>query len=286
MTDEALDPDSLAALEDQRDFLLRSLADLERERVVGDLDDRDYTTLRDDYTARAAEVLRAIEERREAFASNRKPRRMGRLVVSGVAVVALAVCAGVWVAQSSGTRNAGATITGNAGPAAGGGATADTATDTGTDGGGATVAQSPASACIPQITTKTLDALKCFQKVLDKNPDDATALTYRGWALTLAAKAAGTSPQSAELVRVAETSLKKAVQVAPKLGDPRAFLAILYLNTQRCDDARAALAGLDALKLPSDSQILQLVNTSLRPQLTNGAGPAGSWVSRPRSGAG
>ena len=62
----ALDPDELAALEEQRDFLLRSLADLDREHDAGDLEDDDYQTLKDDYTARAADVLRAIEERRAA----------------------------------------------------------------------------------------------------------------------------------------------------------------------------------------------------------------------------
>ena len=56
-----LDPDELAALEEQRDFLLRSITDLDQEHAAGDLEDGDYQSLKDDYTARAAEVLRAIE---------------------------------------------------------------------------------------------------------------------------------------------------------------------------------------------------------------------------------
>ncbi len=51
-------------LEEQRDLLLRSLRDLERERAAGEINDDDYTTLKDDYTARAAAVLRAIESGR------------------------------------------------------------------------------------------------------------------------------------------------------------------------------------------------------------------------------
>ena len=50
----------MSALEEDRDHLLRSLDDLEREREAGDIDDADYVTLRDDYTARAAAVLRAL----------------------------------------------------------------------------------------------------------------------------------------------------------------------------------------------------------------------------------
>jgi tetratricopeptide (TPR) repeat protein len=41
-------------LEEERDFLLSSLRDLEREREAGELSQRDYQALHDDYTARAA----------------------------------------------------------------------------------------------------------------------------------------------------------------------------------------------------------------------------------------
>ena len=57
-------PDSATGtgeLEEERDFLLRSLDDLDRERAAGDLDPADYVALKEDYTARAAAVLRAID---------------------------------------------------------------------------------------------------------------------------------------------------------------------------------------------------------------------------------
>jgi len=49
-----------AELDDERSFLLDSLEDLERERAAGDLSEADYSVLRDRYTRRAAEVLRAL----------------------------------------------------------------------------------------------------------------------------------------------------------------------------------------------------------------------------------
>ncbi len=55
------EPDALEPLEEEREFLLRSLADLDDEYEAGDLEDDDYRSLTDDYTARAAAVLRAIE---------------------------------------------------------------------------------------------------------------------------------------------------------------------------------------------------------------------------------
>jgi hypothetical protein len=73
----------LFALGEERDFLLSSLRDLEAERDAGDIDDVDFETLRDDYTVRTAQVLRAIERagqpmkrpgrRRTAVGSNGRP---------------------------------------------------------------------------------------------------------------------------------------------------------------------------------------------------------------------
>jgi tetratricopeptide (TPR) repeat protein len=49
-----------SVLEEEREFFLRSLRDLEAERDAGDIDDVDYRSLRDDYTVRAAEVVRRL----------------------------------------------------------------------------------------------------------------------------------------------------------------------------------------------------------------------------------
>jgi hypothetical protein len=73
------DPDARAELEEERDFLLRSLDQLEAERDAGELDEDDYRSLKDGYTARAAEVLRALDEdravREDAFRGARaRPR--------------------------------------------------------------------------------------------------------------------------------------------------------------------------------------------------------------------
>ncbi|MEY5058599.1 MAG: hypothetical protein RJA51_346, partial [Actinomycetota bacterium] len=47
-------------LEEQLDFLLDSLRDLEREREAGDINEDDYSALRDDYIARAAAISRQL----------------------------------------------------------------------------------------------------------------------------------------------------------------------------------------------------------------------------------
>jgi hypothetical protein len=59
---------SRSVLEEEREFFLRSLRDLEAERAAGDIDEHDYAALRDDYTVRAAQVLRRL-----AFLDGRGP---------------------------------------------------------------------------------------------------------------------------------------------------------------------------------------------------------------------
>ena len=58
-------PGPAKALEEERDFLLKSLADLDAELAAGDIDEADHRALTDDQHGLTAEVLRAIEEHRE-----------------------------------------------------------------------------------------------------------------------------------------------------------------------------------------------------------------------------
>jgi hypothetical protein len=106
-----MNPDRLAELEDERKFLLRSLADLEREFEAGDVDEHDFEVLRDGYTARAANVLRSIDDGRARLPA-RRARRPGTVVAMVAAVVALAVLSGWLLARSSGQRLSGQTMTG------------------------------------------------------------------------------------------------------------------------------------------------------------------------------
>ncbi len=86
-----MNPDELARLEDERDHLLRSLDDLDAEHDAGDLTDEEYEGLRDEYTNRAAEVLKAIEGQRDAMVAARPPRSATRIAFRCSSVVAVAV---------------------------------------------------------------------------------------------------------------------------------------------------------------------------------------------------
>ncbi|MEW6475380.1 MAG: tetratricopeptide repeat protein [Actinomycetota bacterium] len=107
------DPDALASLESERDFLLRSIKDLESEREAGNLDEERYRALKDDYTARAAAVLRSIEEGRHAAAAA-PPVPRKRKLLTGSAVLAFVLVAALALAAAAGKRHEGQTMTGNA----------------------------------------------------------------------------------------------------------------------------------------------------------------------------
>ncbi len=213
-----MNPDQLAELEEQRRFLLRSITDLDREHQYGDVDDDDYTTLRDGYTARAASVLRSIEAGK-AEVPPRPPRRP--LVVAAwiVGTLLVASLAGWLVARSSGQRLPGQSITG------------------GLPGDEIAVKLAEARELLgvdPQ------QAILRYQEVRDLQPDNVEALTYMGW--LIAQSNTSLAASGAELLR-------GAIKLDPTYADPHCFLAITsarFLQVPDLDTARSeAQACLD-----------------------------------------
>ncbi len=238
---EPLDADDLAAMEEERDFLLASIDDLDRERAAGDLAADDHAALRDDYTARAAEVLRAIDQQREARGQGAPSSSRGRRVAVVGAVAAVAVLAGILVAQASGRRQAGDTITGA-------GAVPTTR--------GAPTRADAADRCIDLTSAgRAAEAITCYRAVLDDEPGNATALTYLGWTLVLSS---GSLPEEtgADALDAGKDFLARAVAADPDLPDPRAFRAIVAEREGRLADARAELDALDRLDPPPDIRAL------------------------------
>jgi hypothetical protein len=231
MRTEISDPDRLAELEDERSFLLRSLDDLDREHDAGDIDDADYETLRDGYTARAAAVLRAIESQHAALPAKR-PRHWRRVAVGGATLVAVAVLAGVLVAWASGDRLPGDSSSGD-------------------------IAESVTSKLAEARSLQATDlkgAIQRYDDVLKVEPDNAEALAYRGWLVTLV----GSQANAADLLQSGEQSLRRAMQVAPNYADPFCFEAIVRFRVAN-DPAGAAAAVNQCLALDPPQQVLGLV---------------------------
>jgi hypothetical protein len=258
-----IDLDELAALEEQRAFLLRSLDDLDREHDAGDLDDDDYATLRTDYTARAAEVLHAIDDRRTVIDDAQPTQRGVRRVLLVAAVAIVAVVAGLVVTSTSGGRST-----------------------SGSDGGQDLKASKATQACVdemtkafapaangkanPEMGTQAIATIRCFSNRIDAEPTDAVAYTYRGWTLALLARQLGGAIPTADVaqfVQRARTDLAEARKLAPRYPDALAFSAINALWSQDLATATRELAVLDSLQLPADTPVLGYVDGMLRPAL-------------------
>jgi cytochrome c-type biogenesis protein CcmH/NrfG len=209
------DPDRLAELEEERRFLLRSLDDLEREHEAGDVDDHDYEELKDGYTARAASVIKAIDDGRAARAH--QPTRWGRVAAGTAVVLAVAVGLGVLVANLAGQRFPGQTVTGGI------------AEDT-----NSRLAQARAL-----LGTDPAQSLALYTEVLRVDPDNVEARTYSGWLLSVQAGQRGNKA----LVAQTEQLLDQAIAADPTRADAYCFKAVVRFRF--LDDARGASAALD-----------------------------------------
>ncbi|HRB05427.1 MAG TPA: hypothetical protein PLP26_18775, partial [Ilumatobacteraceae bacterium] len=106
-----MNPERMAELEEQRRFLLDSIRDIEREHEFGDVGDDDYHALRDGYVARAAAVMREIDDGRSSLLPKR-PTHWGRRIAIIGGTIAVAVALGLFVANSAGQRLPGQSLTG------------------------------------------------------------------------------------------------------------------------------------------------------------------------------
>src|SRR4051794_2392067 len=109
---ERIDPARRRQLEEERDFLMASLDDLELEHESGGIDDASYAELHDDYTARAAAVIRTLRDGVDVRPEPRRSAPRTRLALV-VGIIVFAVLAGVSLAYALGARLPGETASGN-----------------------------------------------------------------------------------------------------------------------------------------------------------------------------
>ena len=222
------------ALEDERDFCLRSLKDLDAELAAGDIEEGDYRTLRDSYTVRAAAALKALsgvaaagdEIAEPTTAVNgsahqaappgtpaqRPPSAPNWRRRAGVALAAVLITAGAcWaVVASSATRLPGQEITGQA-------------------LGSEQVAAELLGAQRDLSKGDDVAALKAYQKILSSRPDQPEALTGEGWLLA--------QTQQPALLRQGLGMLAGAERAAPDYAPAHLYRGIALLSEDDYTDA-------------------------------------------------
>jgi len=264
-------------LEEERDFLLRSLDDLEGERAAGAIDDESYRQLHDDYTARAAAVIRALRDGVDARPVAQSPP-MRRRVVTVAAIVGFAIAAGAALAAALGARLPGETSSGNSSPQIAsqreGGASRRQQVE-------AAVAKNPKDVASRLLLAQYLEsdgdligALREYDDVVRIDPQNAVANAQAGRILYLTAERAS-AEQAPSLVAQSKARLDRAVELDPEYPDARYFRAIVrareyqdfagaqgdlqrYLiaepNGRFADDARALLAEVTNAMQPATTR--------------------------------
>jgi tetratricopeptide (TPR) repeat protein len=237
-----------SALLDERDQLLRAIDDLDREHAAGDIDDADYQTLTDSYTARTAHVLRQLNDEPTVATPlvkvNQKPRWIGWAAYGLIGTFAIG--AGILVARSAGERIGNTGLTG----------TVRSASNTQQDTIDALLTTARNS-----LASDPFKALKAFDEVHKLDPQNVEAVTYGGWLVRNVGRSATDETQRKELLDSAIRRLEDAIKLDPTYPDALAFRGIIFLRDQ--NDPKSAVVVFDALdKLNPPNQIKQLIGSA------------------------
>ncbi|MEL6893402.1 MAG: hypothetical protein AAFP84_17550 [Actinomycetota bacterium] len=241
--------DRLAELEEERRYLLRSLRDLEREYEAGDVDANDYATLNDDYTVRAADVLRQIEEGRRQLAP-RPPRNWGRTIAVAASILVISVGIAWMLAQAWGERGRNQEITGFT--------PGDEVRELLTE------ARAQQFSNLPRANELFLRAVQLEEERGIENPEP---LTYYAWTLALGTVNSPDAESAASQQELALLALDRAIKMDPSYPDPHCFVGIIQFRFR--GDAAAAEPFIDTcLSQNPPADVLDLV-TPLRQQIAD-----------------
>lgn len=234
MSSEAATASLRAELEDERDFLLVSLDDLDTERQAGDLDDDDYNTLRDDYTARAAAVLRRLQDLDRPVPSQKNAQDQGDEDESGVNQAGRGPTrrAGRSVSSASGRRSRWTMILSIAGTLVLAGGSGYLVTRNsgerlpGQESSGG-VDQSPRGLLQQALAVDSkgglVEAARLYDAVLAAEPNNVVALSRRGWVLGRS----GRQTANTELLNAGLGYLDRATKADPSYPDAHAFKGLV-----------------------------------------------------------
>jgi tetratricopeptide (TPR) repeat protein len=219
-------PESQPQVDEEREFVERSLEDLERERAAGDLSDRDYERLRAHYEARAAGAVGP-----GVPAARRRGRARSVAVV--LSVVALAVAAGLFVADVSGQRLDDEALSGSI-----------------RQGVSGDLARARSLVRAGDV----LEAIKLYDRIIEEDPRQPEALANRGWLLRLA----GRQASDPGLVDRGEAFVDRALAADPAYAEAHFFKGmILFEDRGRAADAVPELEAF--LRLAPDDPLREVV---------------------------
>jgi tetratricopeptide (TPR) repeat protein len=268
-----------AAFEAERDFLLRSLDDLEAEHDTGDVDDGTYQTLHDDYTARAAAVIRSLSAGKDLTPPD--PPTASRLVRSLTVggIVVFAGVAALLLTGAVGQRRAGQTITGNS-------QIVQSGTTAGQDPGPALAAEvhaNPKSYAANIAYARYLlfqkndfaGAIHEFGTAARLDPSQPEPPTYAGWAGALLAQEVVKDPNARTALLAASVErISEVITAHPKYPDAYALKGVVLFDFEH--NAKQAIPQLQqSLVLTDDSNPIRSQVLAVLAQAEHAAKAAG-----------
>ncbi|HEV7525738.1 MAG TPA: hypothetical protein VGP92_12285 [Acidimicrobiia bacterium] len=263
-------------LADERDFLLRSLDDLDSELLAGNIDPDTYRELHDDYTARAAAVIRSIADgvQRESPDRRRVPPLMRVLTIGGIVV--FAVLAAVLLAHTVGQRRPGQQITGNAsgnGPST----TVSQATAVATAKAAALAQPNDYTAQINYARVLSpvdlTEAIKAYVRAARLDPRQPEPYAYTGWLTALAARQA-TGTTKKQLLDAAAESIDRAIAVGPSYAASYVFKGLILAQIENKPCLGAVAFQQYLVTAPTDDPMRNTVLTALQNAVKAGKCPS------------
>jgi hypothetical protein len=251
-------------LNDEREFLLRSIDDAERERDAGDLSDADYEVLVARDRARLAEVETELAALGPEFgpqapadaapdAPDVAPRRRyGPWSRVGIVASCLFILAGAVILVDHAVS-----------PAAPGQATSGTVTLSKAQH----VEDQLAAAEVLTQNGEDRQALELYNQVLTEDHDDPYALAAGGWLEWNA----GVSGKSAATEQAGRASEEKAVRVAPQFAGGHLYLGLILLDQD--DNAAGAITQFTAFLADGSKSEIKNFASQIEPAWTQAHEP-------------
>lgn len=207
-------------LEEERDALLARLRSLDDEFAAGEIDETDFTNLREGYLTQAAAILRQLDSGDDGDAAEpavavesatpvpegdrpvrRKPR--GRLVAGVLILAVVAGGSGFALASSANDRTG-------------------TAQVSGTLPEGSTDRITRAQVLVSE--GKVLEAVRVYDDLLKDDPENPVALAQRGWIL---------SRVDPKLVDSGLAGIERAIAIDPQYPEAHFFRGMILWRAKR-----------------------------------------------------
>ena len=203
--------------EKEKDFLLKSLDDLDSEMAKGDLTEKDYAQLSRNYKRRLIKLTK--QETRSIKES--KLQNVKKTWFTVTFLVVLALISGIAIANSSGERTGSETITGSIRKS--------------------TVTKLQEAQQLLSDSDKWDEAISIYDEVLQDQPSNAEALTYRAWLRYRTGEDSDPQIRDWREVRI----------LNPEFADAIVFLTIALSDESRFSEALIELQELQELEITS-----------------------------------